>query len=85
MSENKQDIEKWVSDNRRRLYDKMLNDYDLPDYDTWCANLSDPEKRKRTYDATVNKYDFSDFSYDEYSEVLGFGESVGEQPAQPNV
>ncbi|MBD5241970.1 MAG: hypothetical protein HDS59_07825 [Barnesiella sp.] len=52
----------------------MLKDYDLPDYDAWCANLSDLEKRKRTYDATVFMYDFWNMSYEDFSESLGYND-----------
>lgn len=62
-----------MSDNKRKLYDALSQDYDMGTFEQFSSDIENPEKRKKLYDATIEEYDFGD--YDSFSEQLGFGKS----------
>jgi hypothetical protein len=64
-----------MSDNKRKLYDALSQDYDMGTFEQFSSDIENPEKRRKLYDATIEEYDFGD--YDSFSEQLGFGK---EQP-----
>ena len=60
------------NDNRRKLYDNINKEYDLPDYDQFSKDMEDDTKRKRLYDAVAKEYDLPD--YNKFSQDMGYGQ-----------
>ena len=51
--------------NRRKLFDALLEEYDMGDFEQFCEDIKDDTKRKKLYDAIINEYyygDYEDFS-----------------------
>lgn len=59
------------TDNKRKLYDALSQDYDMGSYEQFCTDIQDDAKRRKLYDATSEEYDYGD--YDKFSNQLGFG------------
>ena len=74
-----------ATDNKRKLYDALSQDYDMGTYEQFCADLNDEGKRRKLYDATSEEYDFG--SWDSFSAQLGYDQAAAPQreaaPAQP--
>ena len=49
------------SDNKRKLYDALSQDYDMGSFEQFCEDINDDSKRKKLYDATINEYDYGDY------------------------
>ncbi|MBD5284831.1 MAG: hypothetical protein HDS29_00955, partial [Bacteroides sp.] len=62
------------TDNKRKLYDALSQDYDMGTYEQFCEDIQDETKRKKLYDATIQTYDYGDYS--KFSSQLGFGSQV---------
>lgn len=60
-----------ATDNKRKLYDALSQDYDMGSYEQFCNDLNDEGKRRKLYDTTSEEYDYG--SWDRFSEQLGFG------------
>ncbi len=65
-----------ATDNKRKLYDALSEDYDMGTYEQFCADLSDEGKRRKLFDATSQDYDLG--TWDNFSQQLGYGQA--EQP-----
>lgn len=60
-------------DERVWLYRKFVDaNYDVPDFDTFCANLPDQETRKRLYNIAKEEGWISDLSIADFSRALGY-------------
>lgn len=72
-----------ATDNKRKLYDALSQEYDLGSYENFCADLNDEGKRRKLYDATSNDYDYG--SWDNFSRQLGYTgqQAGGEAPTVP--
>lgn len=70
-----------ATDNKRKLYDALSQDYDMGSYEQFCADLDDEAKRRKLYDATSQDYDFG--SWDSFSSQLGYGQTAPERAAAP--
>ena len=71
------------NDNRRKLYDNINKEYDLPDYDQFSKDMEDDTKRKRLYDAVAKEYDLPD--YNKFSQDMGYGQQEVQTNNQQNV
>ena len=60
-----------ATDNKRKLYDALSQEYDMGTYEQFCDDLNDEGKRRKLYDATSQDYDFG--SWDSFSQQLGYG------------
>lgn len=60
-----------ATDNKRKLYDALSQEYDMGSYEQFCSDLNDDNKRRKLYDATSKEYDFG--SYDSFNGHLGYG------------
>lgn len=49
------------SDNKRKLYDALSQDYDMGSFEQFCEDIKDDSKRKKLYDATSSEYDYGDY------------------------
>lgn len=68
------------SDNRRKLYDALSQNYDMGSFEQFCEDIKDNTKRKKLYDATSNEYDYGD--YESFSNQL-IGSIQPQQTGQP--
>lgn len=69
-----------ATDNKRKLYDALSQDYDMGSYEQFCADLNDESKRRKLYNATSQEYDLG--SWDSFSQQLGYGQAAApERPA----
>ena len=51
-----------MDDKLQILYNNIKGSYDLPDYDTFKADMSDPQKSKRLHDTLLaDNYDVPDY------------------------
>ena len=66
------------TDNKRKLYDALSQDYDMGSYEQFCTDIQDDAKRRKLYDATSEEYDYGD--YDKFSNQLGFGPAASAEP-----
>jgi len=57
-------------DNLRVMYDNLVKEYDLPDYETFKADMADPVKREKAYASLSKEYDLPDF--ETFSSDMGF-------------
>ena len=71
------------NDNRRKLYDNINKEYDLPDYDQFSKDMEDDTKRKRLYDAVAKEYDLPD--YNKFSQDMGYGQQEVQTSNPQNV
>lgn len=71
------------NDNRRKLYDNINKEYDLPDYDQFSKDMEDDTKRKKLYDAVAKEYDLPD--YNKFSQDMGYGQQQASTNTQQNV
>lgn len=60
-----------ATDNKRKLYDALSEDYDMGSYEQFCSDLNDENKRRKLYEATSEEYDMG--SWDSFSQQLGYG------------
>lgn len=60
-----------ATDNKRKLYDALSQDYDMGSYEQFCSDLNDENKRRKLYEATSEEYDMG--SWDSFSQQLGYG------------
>lgn len=74
-----------ATDNKRKLYDALSQDYDMGSYEQFCADLNDEGKRRKLYDATSQDYDLG--TWDSFSKQLGYGKAAkpASAPAAPSV
>lgn len=70
------------SDNKRKLYDALSQDYDMGTYEQFCKDIQDETKRKKLYDATSEAYDYGDYA--KFSSQLGFG-TTAPAPSPPTL
>lgn len=73
-----------ATDNKRKLYDALSQDYDMGSYEQFCADLNDEGKRRKLYDATSQDYDLG--TWDSFSQQLGYGQAAAptqKRPAAP--
>ncbi|WP_290456919.1 LPD38 domain-containing protein [Muribaculum intestinale] len=73
-----------ATDNKRKLYDALSQDYDMGSYEQFCNDLNDEAKRRKLYDATSQEYDLG--TWDSFSQQLGYGQAAApaqERPAAP--
>lgn len=68
-----------ATDNKRKLYDALSQDYDMGSYEQFCADLNDEGKRRKLYDATSQDYDLG--TWDSFSRQLGYGQATTSAPA----
>ncbi len=68
-----------MSDNKRKLYNALSQDYDLGSYEKFVNDIADEGKRKKLYEATKEEYDYGD--YDKFSSQLGYPNSASPQVA----
>ncbi len=68
-----------ATDNKRKLYDALSQDYDMGSYEQFCADLNDEGKRRKLYDATSQDYDLG--TWDSFSQQLGYGQTAKPAPA----
>ncbi len=68
-----------ATDNKRKLYDALSQDYDMGSYEQFCADLNDEAKRRKLYDATSQDYDLG--TWDSFSQQLGYGQAAAATPA----
>ena len=71
------------NDNRRKLYDNINKEYDLPDYDQFSKDMEDDTKRKKLYDAVAKEYDLPD--YNKFSQDMGYGQQQATTNNQQNI
>lgn len=69
-----------ATDNKRKLYDALSQDYDMGSYEQFCADLNDEGKRRKLYDATSQEYDLG--TWDSFSQQLGYGQAAAPAPEQ---
>ena len=69
-----------MSDNKKKLYDALSEEYDLGTFEQFSADIDNEEKRRKLYDATSNDYDYGD--YDSFSAQLGFNNQPAETTEQ---
>ena len=68
-----------MEDNKKRLYQALIADYDLGDFDTFAKDVEDSTKRKSLYDAISQDYDLGDF--DSFTnQLLGSKPSSSDTP-----
>lgn len=60
-----------ATDNKRKLYDALSQEYDMGSYEQFCSDLNDENKRRKLYEATSEEYDMG--SWDSFSQQLGYG------------
>lgn len=60
-----------ATDNKRKLYDALSEEYDMGSYEQFCSDLNDENKRRKLYEATSEEYDMG--SWDSFSQQLGYG------------
>lgn len=70
-----------ATDNKRKLYDALSQDYDMGSYEQFCADLNDEGKRRKLYDATSQDYDLG--TWDSFSQQLGYGQAAAPVPERP--
>jgi predicted RNA methylase len=70
-----------ATDNKRKLYDALSQDYDMGSYEQFCADLNDEAKRRKLYDATSQDYDLG--TWDSFSQQLGYGQAAAHTPERP--
>lgn len=63
-----------ATDNKRKLYDALSQDYDMGSYEQFCADLNDEGKRRKLYDATSQDYDLG--TWDSFSQQLGYNDDA---------
>ena len=71
------------NDNRRKLYDNINKEYDLPDYNQFSKDMEDDTKRKKLYDAVAKEYDLPD--YNKFSQDMGYGQQTVQTNNQQTV
>nr|DAG36368.1 MAG TPA: Type I restriction enzyme [Caudoviricetes sp.] len=70
-----------ATDNKRKLYDALSQDYDMGSYEQFCNDLNDEAKRRKLYDATSQDYDLG--TWDSFSQQLGYGQAAAPTPERP--
>ncbi|MBD5414840.1 MAG: hypothetical protein HDR46_00990 [Bacteroides sp.] len=70
-----------ATDNKRKLYDALSQDYDMGSYEQFCADINDEGKRRKLYDATSQDYDLG--TWDSFSQQLGYGQAAAPAPERP--
>lgn len=61
-----------IDEARTWIYNKLYPMYDLPDYDSFIEDMSDPKKRKRLYETALKDGLNVGDSFEEFSELIGF-------------
>ena len=51
-----------MEDKVRKFYDTVSQDYEMPDYDTFLANMQDSAKAQKFYDVVSQDYDMPEFN-----------------------
>ena len=58
------------NDNRRRLYDNLYKEFQLPEYNQFSEDMKDETKRKRLWENVGKEYQLPDF--DKFSRDMGY-------------
>ena len=51
-----------MEDKVRKFYDTVSQDYEMPDYDTFLANMQDSAKAQKFYNVVSQDYDMPEFN-----------------------
>ena len=68
------------NDNRRRLYDNLYKEFQLPEYNQFSEDMKDETKRKRLWENVGKEYQLPDF--DKFSKDMGYEVQTTQQGNQ---
>lgn len=68
------------NDNRRRLYDNLYKEFQLPEYNQFSEDMKDETKRKRLWENVGKEYQLPDF--DKFSRDMGYEVQTTQQGNQ---
>lgn len=68
------------NDNRRRLYDNLYKEFQLPEYNQFSEDMKDETKRKRLWENVGKEYQLPDF--DQFSKDMGYETQTTQQGNQ---
>lgn len=68
------------NDNRRRLYDNLYKEFQLPEYNQFSEDMKDETKRKRLWENVGKEYQLPD--YDKFSRDMGYEVQTTQQGNQ---
>lgn len=68
------------NDNRRRLYDNLYKEFQLPEYNQFSEDMKDETKRKRLWENVGKEYQLPDF--DKFSKDIGYEVQTTQQGNQ---